>query len=395
LRLSQTLRQIGRSDCKAPREPRPYCCLLRREGTDGFSSPTREQEIARRRSLASAWCIGLVFLSSVGACVSKPEGSVTLYSASDREYATPILDAFDRAHPSTQTVRQFDVEASKTLGLVTRIEQEQPNPKCDVFWNNEIVHTIRLQKKGLLAPHRWSIPDNWPRNYRASDGTWVGVAARARVLLINKDKLPDSTKWPKSVLALADSGWRRRCGMSFPMYGTNATHIAVLYTHSKQVKRSDSAFDWNSWTRNVTENAVILAGNKQVAQAVSRGEIDWGLTDTDDAVIEKENGNNVEIMFPDQGEGDMGTILIPNTVAVLKNAPRPIAAALLADYLVSEKVESRLTMSNSAHLPLWPNSKEKPRILKDQNIRWAEVNFEAVADEWSNVMPIIQERFRK
>ncbi|MCU0708924.1 MAG: iron transporter, partial [Pirellula sp.] len=78
------------------------------------------------------------------------EDSVVLYCAADREYASPILDAYERDGKGTEVVRQFDVEASKTLGLVTRIEQESANPKCDVFWNNEILHTIRLQQQGLL-----------------------------------------------------------------------------------------------------------------------------------------------------------------------------------------------------------------------------------------------------
>ena len=155
----------------------------------------------------------LVLFGFIG-CVPQREGSVVLYSASDREYATPILDAYDRNTPGTEIARQFDVEASKTLGLVTRIEQERERPRCDVFWNNEIIHTIRLQKQGLLVSRRWNVPDSWPKRLRAQDGTWIGYAARARVLLINKVKLPDSSTWPTSVLELADIKWHHRCGMA-------------------------------------------------------------------------------------------------------------------------------------------------------------------------------------
>ncbi|MFM7976780.1 MAG: hypothetical protein ACKO8U_17055, partial [Pirellula sp.] len=112
-------------------------------------------------------CIGLLMGLTLGGCVQRSESSATIYCAADREFAVPILDAFERANfkegkssdpQSDQVVRVFDVEASKTLGLVTRIEQESSLPKCDVFWNNEIMHTIRLQKAGLLEPRRWSIP---------------------------------------------------------------------------------------------------------------------------------------------------------------------------------------------------------------------------------------------
>jgi iron(III) transport system substrate-binding protein len=338
-------------------------------------------------------------------CVPQREKSVVLYSASDREYVTPILDAFERSNPGTEIARQFDVEASKTLGLVTRIQKEKERPRCDVFWNNEIIHTIRLQKQGLLASRRWKVPDNWPKGFKAKDGTWIGFAARARVLIINKSKLPDPSMWPKSVLELADEKWRHRCGLANPIYGTTATHMAVFASHGKQIRgeqnvtaayfNQDRTLDWNRWSDAWIENAVVLAGNKQVALAVSSGELDWGLTDTDDAVIEKESGNPIEIVFPDQNADGFGTLFIPNTISVLQKAPNPAAASLLADYLVSEKVESRLTMGNSAQFPVWPDAKIKSRLTETQESRWAQVDFEKAAERWEEVLKDLTQRLEK
>jgi iron(III) transport system substrate-binding protein len=323
----------------------------------------------------------LTALTLVGfGCVPQREKSVVLYSASDREYATPILDAFERANSGVEIARQFDIEASKTLGLVTRIERERERPKCDVFWNNEIIHTIRLQKQGQLASRRWKVPDTWPKALKAKDGSWIGFAARARVLIVNKNKLPSPESWPKSVLELADAKWHHRCGLAYPVYGTTSTHMATLSTHAKQIKGvtsaeqqayfgSDRSLDFEKWSNDWMQHAVILAGNKQVALAVSSGELDWGLTDTDDAAIEKEAGNPVEIVFPDQAANGFGTVFIPNTLCVLQKAPNPTAAGLLADYLVSEKVEARLSMGNSAQFPVWPNAKVQSR-LKSDGVRW-------------------------
>jgi iron(III) transport system substrate-binding protein len=314
-------------------------------------------------------------------CVPRSEKAVVLYCAADREYASPILDAYERSVPGTEVVRQFDVEASKTLGLVTRIQQESIAPKCDVFWNNEILHTIRLQQQGLLESRRWLLPDDWPKNYRASDGTWVGFAARARVLLVNTERLKDREEWPQRVAELADERWRKRCGMAYPIYGTTATHMAILATHENALG-TDAR--WDAWITKVASNGVILAGNKQVALSVSSGELDWGLTDTDDAMIELESGKPVRIVFPDQGESDFGSLFIPNTLAVIHGARHPIAAASLADHLVSEKVESRLTMSSSAHFPVWPTASQASRIPSD-NIRWSNIDFEAAARQWDQV----------
>lgn len=341
------------------------------------------------------------FVFGIG-CVPRREEGVVLYSAADREYVTPILDAFERANAGTEIARQFDVEASKTLGLVTRIEREKERPKCDVFWNNELIHTIRLQKQGLLASRRWKVPDAWPKGFKAKDGTWIGFAARARVLLINKQKLPDPAGWPKSVLELADKKWHHRCGLAYPVYGTTATHMAVLASHANKMQgnanaetdysKRDGSLDWLIWSDGWIEHSVVLAGNKQVALAVSRGELDWGLTDTDDAIIEKESGQPVEIVFPDQGGSEFGTVFIPNTISVLQKAPNPTAAALLADFLVSEKSESRLTLGNSAQFPVWPDAKIKSRLGGTKELRWANVDFEIAAEGWAKTLKDLKQR---
>ena len=344
--------------------------------------------------------------SSLGlGCVPQREKSVVLYCASDREYVTPILDAFERSNPGTEIARQFDVEASKTLGLVTRIQKEKERPRCDLFWNNEIIHTIRLQKQGLLVSRRWKVPDDWPKGFKASDGTWIGFAARARVLIVNKNRLPDPATWPTSVLELADEKWYHRCGLAYPVYGTTATHMTVIASHEKQIqggKSLDASYlnqerrlDWPRWSDAWIENAVVLAGNKQVALAVSSGELDWGLTDTDDAVVEKEAGNPVEVVFPDQEESGFGTLFIPNTISVLQKAPHPNSAATLADYLVSEKVESRLTMGNSAQFPVWPDAKVQSRLGETEKLRWANADFEKAAERWEEVLKDLTQRLEK
>ena len=338
----------------------------------------------RRAAIASLVFLGL-------GCVPQREKSVVLYSAADREYVTPILDAFERSNTGTEIARQFDVEASKTLGLVTRIEREKERPRCDVFWNNELIHTIRLQKQGLLASRRWKVPDNWPKGFKASDGSWIGFAARARVLLVNKNRLPDPATWPKSVFELADEKWHHLCGLAYPVYGTTATHMAVIASHRVKYG-NDQLLDWQGWSDGWIKHAIVLAGNKQVALAVSSGELAWGLTDTDDAIIEKEAGNPVEIVFPDQGQAGFGTVFIPNTISVLSKSPNPTSAALLADYLVSEKSESRLTMGNSAQFPVWPNAKTKSRLIETVEARWAEVDFEKAAESWTVVMESLKQR---
>ena len=301
-----------------------------------------------KKSIWSAALTGLLIVAANVGCVPKPENALIVYSAADREFAEPIIAAYQRRNAKTEVIPQFDVESTKTVGLVTRIESESSRPRCDVFWNNEIMHILRLESAGLLAPISWDIPSDWPASMRSKKKMWVGFGARARVLLVNRELLPASGERPSSVFDLADARWQGKCGVASPLFGTTATHFTVLAEKLGAEKAAE-------FFAKVKENAVVLAGNKQVAQAVSAGQLAFGLTDTDDALIEIDNGLPVEIIFPDQANDQMGTLMIPNTVAVLKNAPHPIAAQSLANFLLSEDTEGRLAMGSSGQFPIRPN----------------------------------------
>lgn len=321
----------------------------------------------------------LLAVTCIAGCVPKAENEVVIYSALDREFAAPILGGFNRRSDSEITVRpQFDIESTKTIGLVNRILAEKDKPLCDVFWNNEILHTVRLQKAGLLQPFDWPVDPIWPSGYVASDKSWVGFAARVRVLLVNREVLKDKSQWPSSVLELADPKWKGKCGMARPLFGTTATHAAVLDAKMGS-KKTDQFFS------EVASNAVILSGNKQVAQSVSAGQIAWGITDTDDAIIEHDLGFPVEIIFPDQEPTEMGALRIPNTLAILKDAPHPVAAQQLATYLMRPDTEERLAMGDSAQIPLSKSVDYKPRVIPNQPIRWMKTDFEKAASNWETL----------
>lgn len=321
-------------------------------------------------------CFALVFVvSSLSGCRIRLEDSVVVYSAADREYAEPILAGFTRRNEGVDIAPVFDVESTKTVGLVTRIESEASRPRCDVFWNNEIMHTLRLQEAGLLQPIAWQVPGDWPSDMRSSDSTWLGIAARARILLVNREILPPDSERPNSVMDLANPKWQKRCAVAEPQFGTTATHFALLRVILGEEKA-------NQFFEDVKKNAVVVAGNKQVAQLVSSGQVAFGLTDTDDALIEIDSGLPVDIVFPDQGEGQLGAIRIPNTISVLRGAPHPQAAVALANYLIAEDTEGRLAMGPSGQFPVRPKHPQESRALKGQSVRWMKSDFAAAAAIW-------------
>jgi iron(III) transport system substrate-binding protein len=334
--------------------------------------------IASRRSLAV-----LLVLTAGGGCLPAHDSEVVVYSALDQEFSEPILADF--AASSGVAVRsKFDVESTKTVGLVSAIIEEANRPRCDVLWNNEILHTLRLQKLGLLEPYQLPTADKYPEDFRSPTGDWYGFAARARVLIVNTELL-DQAEWPRSIHDLADQRWKGRAGIAKPLFGTTATHAAVLLA-SWGPQRAREYF------QRVRENAAVLSGNKQVALAVSRGQLAFGLTDTDDAIVEMEKGLPVAIVYPDQGTEQMGTLFIPNTVCIIRGSANPENARRLLRYLLTPQIEVRLARGASAQFPLHRDVTERPRVHRD-GIRQMKVDFQAAANAWETASSFMQELF--
>ena len=330
------------------------------------------------RSLALVTLAVAVGLTTTGGCIRRSNNEVVVYCALDREFSQPILNDVGKELGMT-VLPKFDQESNKTVGLVTGIIQNKDRPQCDVFWNNEIMHTLRLEKLGLLEVFRSPRADHLPKQFLSSKDQWHGLAARARVLIVNTDLLPDPQQRPTSIYDLADPKWKGRCAMARPLFGTTATHAAVLLAELGQQQGTELLSQ-------IAANAAIEGGNKQVAIKVARGQFAFGITDTDDAIIELEDANSVAIVFPDQGANQMGTLLIPNTLAVIKNGPNPERAKLLVARLLEADIESRLAAGASAQIPVNTTVKDKSRVENslgpDGVLKVMAADFDAAADVW-------------
>ena len=315
---------------------------------------------------------GLILALLVG-CISKSPEEVVVYAALDKEFSDPILKDF-ASESEISVLPKYDIESNKTVGLASDIIDRKDRQRCDLFWNNEILHTLRMRKLGLLVSYESPQAKNYPKEFIGSDHTWIGFAARARVLIVNKKLLPDPSKWPRSVEELADPKWKKQCGMARPLFGTTASHAAVLFSQMGSEKAE-------SFFKSVSENAVIEGGNKTVAVHVAQGRYAWGITDTDDAIIEKDAGKPVEIVFPDQEKGKPGCLQIPNTLAIIKGGPNTENAKKLVDHLLQAEIENRLAKGASAQIPLNKKATAVSRAVQ-KKVRWMKVDFEAAADKW-------------
>ena len=261
---------------------------------------------------------------------------LTVYCAHDSIYAESILRDFTR-QTGIPVAARYDTEATKSLGLTELLVREKDAPRCDVFWNNELLGTLDLQEKGILAPYRGPGWQRIPANFKDADGHWTGFAARMRVEISQAQKA--------APFDLA------RFAITKPLYGTTLTHYAVLWQRQGREKTIAWHRDWRA--RGVRE----LRGNAAVKDAVANGACDAGFTDTDDFFQAKDAGQPVT-MRPVQLD-DGATICIPNTVAIIRGTRREADARRLVDFLLSAETELALARSKSRQIPLGPVPEEQ------------------------------------
>lgn len=316
----------------------------------------------RRAFLHASAALGLAAVGGryLSGCGGSDSSEIVLYSSVDQPIAAKIVAAFEKEHAQTRVHLVSDTEASKSIGLATRLRAEKDNPVCHVWWGNEVFHTVSLTGEGFFAPLSLPVLGEIAPRFRDDQGRWAGCGLRARMLAVN-----DATGAVKgSIYDLLDPRFNYKVGLARPLAGTTGGHVAALYALWGE-KKADDFF--RSLKAN---NALLLGGNSAVAQQVASGNLVIGLTDNDDIFAAQRNGGELWQTLPDQGEGGIGTLAVPTTVALVKRDDRPPAAAALASFLLSERCERMLLDENFAAYSVREGS---PETLKTMNVRFEDV----------------------
>lgn len=333
----------------------------------------RPQRTSRLFGAPLPWLLAL--LSLAGGC-SEPD--LVVYCALDQVHSEDLIREF--ARESGLDVRvEFDTEATKTVGLVGRIREESSRTRCDVFWNNEIANTVALASEGLLQPYDSPAASEIPETFRDPERRWTGFAARARVFIVNTDLMDPSEV--DSMDDLLDPKWAGKVGMARPLTGTTLTHMTALF----QMLGEEAARGYLTEVKAANDRGELdlTSGNATLMKKVRDGVLHWGWTDTDDYYVAKSDDYPVAVVYPDQGEGELGTMVIPNTVALLAGAPHPEAAKAFIDWALSKEVEAELAASRTMQIPVRadvPRPEHVPNFGPD-GYRAMDVDFQGVGEE--------------
>lgn len=303
---------------------------------------------------------------------------VVVYTSVDQPFSEPIFKEFEK--PSgIKVLAVYDTEETKSTGVLNRIIAEAQQPQADVFWSGDPVRPFLLVKRGLVEPYQSAAATSVPAQFKAADGTWTGSAARARILLVNKEKVP-AAEMPKSVRDLAAPRWNNQTAIANPIFGTTTMHVAALFSIWGEEKT-------RAFLDELKANGTrVASSNGDVKRLVVAGEVAFGLCDTDDAAEALHDHAPVEVVYPDQD--GVGTLVMPTAVVLLKG-PHQDAARALVDWLVSAEVDKRMA-EFAAHMPL-RRGVQVPGVRSAESFRAMQVDYARLGEQMEKIQPWLKQ----
>ena len=188
-------------------------------------------------------------------------GRLVLYSGRSESLVGPVIEQFMET-----TGIDVQVKYGSTSEMAATLQEEGSNSPADIFWAQDpgVLGALSAMFRPLPSDVTLAVPE-WAR---ATDGRWVGVSGRARVIVYNKELSEDEL--PRSVSELTDPKWKGRVGWP----PTNAS-FRVMVTAMRQLWGEDETRDWLEGM--LANDTKVYPKNTPIVAAAAAGEVDVGL----------------------------------------------------------------------------------------------------------------------
>jgi iron(III) transport system substrate-binding protein len=223
-------------------------------------------------------------------------GDLQVYSA--RHY--DLEDAF--AEFEDETGLEVDFLFAEDAELLQRLEAEGEGSPADLFMTVDAGNLWAADQAGVLAPvESPELDAAVPEQYRSADGTWYGLALRARTLVYNPDKVdPSEFDTENSYAGLGDPKWKGRLCMrdSTEAY-TQSLVTALMETYGEDEARRIVT----SWVDNDVD---IMSNDILLLEAVDAGTCEVAIVNHYYLAreLQEKPDMNVELFWASQdGEG--------------------------------------------------------------------------------------------
>jgi iron(III) transport system substrate-binding protein len=302
-------------------------------------------------------------------------GRLVIYSGRSEPLIQPVIDAFKAKYPGVDIL----LKAGSNSEIANALIEEQVNPQADIFITTELFTIQSLAAQGIFQPYLPAGAENLPVEFADPEHQWIGLTLRVRIIIYNTELIsPDEV--PKSIFDLTQAKWKGQVATAGSTNGSMQAQIAVM----RQLIGEQPTAQWLSDL--ISNQVTFFGGHTDVRKAVGAGEFKLGLVNHYYFYLQQAEGSPVGIVFPDQGEDQIGLITNATAAAVVKDARNASAAQEFLDFLISPEGQKLFAELNYEY-PLLSSVELRQGVqpldglrLADGNSAKAALEFEATFD---------------
>ena len=252
---------------------------------------------------------------------------LVIYSGRKDKFVKPVIAEFTK-----QTGIKVKIHSASSTALINKLNLEGNRTSADLFISNDAGNLQKGSEMNLFTPVSSDVASNIPQNYRASDNSWVGLSARARVLVVNTEV--KGLDFVNSVFDLADARLKNKLAIT---HSANGSYIAGVTVYMDKAGKDKTA----SWLKGMKANVGDKVFNKhsKIVKAVASGKKSVGLVNHYYIYrhLAKHPKAPIKLRLPDQGKDGMGVAWNVAGAAIVKHSKNKQAAEKLMRFFVSEK----------------------------------------------------------
>ncbi len=275
------------------------------------------------------------------AAAGPADGEVNVYTHRHYDVDRELFREFEDS-----TGIRVNVRSASADELITRLETEGRDSPADLLITVDAGRLQRASERGLLQPVRSAVLErNVPSHLRHPEGEWYGLTRRARVLVVDPERV--DTLRLRRYEDLADARWRGRILVRSSENVYNQSLLASLLAHGGEEEA-------RRWAEAMVANMARRpqGGDTDQIRGVAAGEADVAVANTyylgrlvnSESAAERDAARRLVPLFPNQD--DRGAHVNVSGAGVTAHAPNRANAVRLLEFLTSEGPQRRFAEAN-------------------------------------------------
>lgn len=276
---------------------------------------------------------------------------LVIYSPNSEGLINATIPAFEEKYGI-----KVDLIQAGTGELFKKIESESSAPVADIIFGGS--YTQYAQNADLFQEYISSENDNVQKEYRNTTGYSTPYTLDGSVIIVNKDLTQGMNI--KGYKDLINDELKGKIATADPANSSSA------FSQLTNILLANGGYDnEGAWTyvQKLFDliDGKISSSSSNVYKAVADGEMAVGLSYEDPSVKLLNDGANIDIVYPEEG-----TVFLPASAAIIKNAPNSENAKKFIDFIISKEVQDTLgTMTTNRPVRMDAATSENMKNISD------------------------------